>query len=229
MEEIKTDSHKGLKGSLKRATSWTLKKVLANFLSGLLIIFPAAATIFIIYKSFELMDGYLGKLVFMISGYEFPGIGILLTFISITLIGYIVSRIASGAIIDLIEKFLSRIPVVRTIYSSMKDFSEAFIGEKKKFTEPVLVKMSEAGILKLGFVTQKDLSQLKLTGHSAVYFPYSYSFLGSLSLVPNERLIPVDVNSAELMKFIITAGVTNLEEKDDQKQEKKTVSNNNDH
>jgi uncharacterized membrane protein len=221
MEELKTENKKGLKGSLNRATNWTLKKVLTNFLRGLLIIFPAAATIFILYKSFELMEGYLGKLVFMISGYEFPGIGILLTFITITIIGYLFSRIASGAIVDMIERFLSRIPVVRTIYSSMKEFSEAFIGEKKKFTEPVLVKIGESGIIKLGFVTQRDLTQLKLPGHSAVYFPYSYSFMGGLSLVPNDRLIPAEVNSADLMKFIITAGVTSIEEKEDHKQEKK--------
>jgi uncharacterized membrane protein len=111
----------------------------------------------------------------------------------------------------------------------MKDFSEAIIGEKRKFTEPVLVKMSDTGILKLGFVTQKDLSQLKLQDHSAVYFPYSYSFLGSLSLVPNDRLTPVEVGSAELMKFILTAGVTSLEEKIDHNHRKQAMSNNNDH
>lgn len=228
MEQIKTNNTAGSKGKIRKAINWTLRKVLANFLSGLLIIFPAAATIFIIYKSFTLMDDYLGNVVFRIFGYEFPGIGILITFLAITLIGYIVSRIASGAVIDLIEKLLNKIPVVRTIYSSMKDFGEAFIGEKKKFTEAVLVKMSDTGILKLGFVTQKDLSKLKLLGHSAVYFPYSYSFLGSLSLVPNERLIPVDVNSTELMKFIITAGVTSLEEKEDKKPELQTEIPNND-
>ena len=111
----------------------------------------------------------------------------------------------------------------------MKDFSEAIIGEKKKFSEPVLVKMGDSGILKLGFVTQKDLSQLKLHNHSAVYFPYSYSFMGSLSLVPNDRLIPAEINSTELMKFILSAGVTSLEEKEDHKHGKQSVSNNNDH
>lgn len=228
MEEIKTDQTVGLKRNLRKLVKWTLRKVLANFLSGLLVIFPAAATIFIIYKSFTLMDNYLGKVVYMIFGYEFPGIGTLMTFVTITLIGYIVSRIASGAVIDIIEKLLNKIPVVRTIYSSMKDFSEAFIGEKKKFTEPVLVKMSETGISKIGFVTQKDLSQLKIPGHSAVYFPYSYSFLGSLSIVPNDRLIHIDVNSTELMKFIISAGVTSLGEKEDVKSQKKAKSKNKD-
>jgi uncharacterized membrane protein len=217
MEELNTNKALGIKGNLGKAIKWILGKVLTNFLRGILIIFPTAATIFIIYQSFSIIDNYLGKVAFMIFGYEFPGIGILATFIAITLIGYLISKIASGAIISMIERFLNRIPLVRSIYSSMKDFSEAFIGEKKKFTEPVLVKMSETGILKLGFVTQKDLSKLKLEGYSAVYFPYAYSFLGSLSLIPNDRLIPVDVNSAELMKFIITAGVTNFDERPDKK------------
>jgi len=212
MEDLKDAQPTNSAGYGKRFANWALKKILANFFSGLLIIFPAAATIFIIWKSFTLMDNYLGEVVKKIFGYEFPGVGILLTFGSITLIGYLVSRFASGAVIAWIEKFLSRIPVVRTIYSSMKDFSEAFIGEKKKFTEPVLVRMNDKGILKIGFLTQKDLTQLKLTDHSAVYFPYSYSFMGALNIISNDRIIPVDVNSTELMKFIISAGVTNLEE-----------------
>lgn len=229
MEEFTSKSSSILKTNIKRASNWTIQKIFTNFLKGILLIFPTAATIYIIYASFSLIDDFLGKVVYKIFGYEFPGIGILLTFLTITLIGYFVSKLATTTIIDFLEKFLTKIPLVRTIYSSMKDFSEAFIGEKRKFTEPVLVKMSDTGILKLGFVTQKDLSQLKLQDHSAVYFPYSYSFLGSLSIVPNDKLKPVDVGSAELMKFILTAGVTSLEEKEVFKHGKHEVNNNNDH
>jgi uncharacterized membrane protein len=228
-ENISDHTSNGLKDKLRRAIYWVMRRIFANFLKGILLIFPTAATIFIIYKSFNVFDDFLGKVVFKIFGYEFPGTGILISFTIITLIGYIVSKIATTTIIDFIEKFLSKIPIVRTIYSSMKDFSEAIIGEKKKFSEPVLVKMGDSGIIKLGFVTQKDLSQLKLQNHSAVYFPYSYSFMGSLSIVPNDRLIPAEVNSTELMKFILSAGVTTLEEKDDHKHEKQSVRNNNDH
>ena len=228
-ENILNDESKGFKAKLRKGILWTIRKIFANFLKGILLIFPTAATIFIIYKTFNVFDDFLGKVVLKIFGYEFPGTGILFTFIIITLIGYFVSKIATTTIIDFIERFLSKIPIVRTIYSSMKDFSEAIIGEKKKFSEPVLVKMGDSGILKLGFVTQKDLSQLKLHNHSAVYFPYSYSFMGSLSLVPNDRLIPAEINSTELMKFILSAGVTSLEEKEDHKHGKQSVSNNNDH
>jgi uncharacterized membrane protein len=206
-----------------------MRKIFANFLKGILLIFPTAATVFIIYKSFTVFDDFLGQVVFKIFGYEFPGTGILITFIIITLIGYLVSKLATGTIVDFLEKFLSKIPIVRTIYSSMKDFSEAIIGEKKKFTEPVLVKMNDTGIMQLGFLTQKDLSQMNLKGHSAVYFPYSYSFMGSLTIVPNDRLVPVDIGSAEVMKFILTAGVTSLDEKDEIKHTKPAMSNNNDH
>lgn len=229
MEEDFSNKGVGFKTNLKGITYRTMRKIFANFLKGILLIFPTAATIYIIYKSFTFIDDFLGKVVFSIFGYEFPGIGILITFFTITLIGYLISKIATGTIIDFLEKFLTKIPLVRTIYSSMKDFSEAIIGEKRKFTEPVLVKMSDTGILKLGFVTQKDLSQLNLKNHSAVYFPYSYSFLGSLSLVPNDRLLPVDVGSTELLKFILTAGVTSLEKKEDHKQGKQSVSDHTDH
>jgi uncharacterized membrane protein len=229
MEEYLTNSEHGFKSNLKKGSYWIMRRIFSNFLKGILLIFPTAATLYIIYKSFTLTDDFLGRLVFRVSGYEFPGIGILITFFIITLIGYFISKIATGPIVDFVEKFLNKIPIVRTIYSSMKDFSEAIIGEKKKFNEPVLVKMKDSGIIKLGFVTQKDLSKLKLQNHSAVYFPYSYSFMGSLSIVPNDRLIPAEVNSTELMKFILSAGVTTLEEKEDHKYSKQSLSNNNDH
>jgi uncharacterized membrane protein len=88
---------------------------------------------------------------------------------------------------------------------------EAFVGKEKKFNQPVLVKVNlNSDLEKLGFVTQTDLSDLKIKDKVAVYFPHSYNFSGELFIVPKENITPLDVNSGELMKFIVSGGVTKV-------------------
>jgi uncharacterized membrane protein len=87
---------------------------------------------------------------------------------------------------------------------------EAFVGDKKKFNHPVIVEM-QPGIFKPGFITQDDLSSLNLPGLAAIYFPHSYAFSGNLFLVEKERVKPFDGNSTEVMKFIVSGGVTDLD------------------
>jgi uncharacterized membrane protein len=88
----------------------------------------------------------------------------------------------------------------------------AFVGKEKKFTEPVLVKMSkDSDLEKIGFVTQHDLSALGIeTGKVAVYMPFSYALSGSLFIVPVENIKPLNTNSTEIMKFVVSAGVTSV-------------------
>ena len=86
------------------------------------------------------------------------------------------------------------------------------MGEKKKFTEPVLVKIYEnSELMRIGFVTNRDLSKLGLDATKvAVYFPDSYNFAGMLFIVPAKNATPIDGASMDLMKFIITAGVAKM-------------------
>ncbi len=87
---------------------------------------------------------------------------------------------------------------------------EAFVGEKKKFTEPVMVEMTETGVMRIGFVVNRELEKVQVNGYVAVYFPISYSLAGNLYLVPLNRIKPVDGNSTQLMKFIVSGGLTDL-------------------
>ena len=86
----------------------------------------------------------------------------------------------------------------------------AIVGDEKKFTEPVLVKINDSGIKRIGFVTQKDLSKLTIEGHVAVYFPWSYTFTGNLYIVPIENITPINANPAEVMKFALSGGVSEI-------------------
>lgn len=170
------------------------------FLSGLLLVVPLALTGYFMYWVFTQLDG--------IFGLDKPGLGILLLFIAITIIGFLSSQILAKQLWQLLENLLTRAPLIKLIYTSIKDLLEAFVGEKKRFRYPVKVKMSEAGIYKIGFITQENLNQIALPNMVAVYFPHSYNFSGNLFLVDKQKIEPIQANSTEVMKFIVSGGVS---------------------
>ena len=111
----------------------------------------------------------------------------------------------------ILEKMLSKAPIIQVVYTSIRDFLSAFVGKEKKFTQPVLVKVNKISDLeKIGFLTATDLSELNLRDKVAVYFPHSYNFSGELFIVPRDQVIPLDIHPAEAMKFIVSGGVSNL-------------------
>jgi len=184
-----------------------MKKLLAYFLQGLLYTLPIAATIYVVVESIIFIDGIIPVKV--------PGLGIIILIITVSFIGFLGSTIIVKQIFGL-EKLLDRIPLIKIIYTSVKDLLSAFVGKKKRFTQPVLVKM-EGNVERLGFITQEDLTDLGIpTEKIGVYIPFSYAVTGNLIIVPKENVTPIDANSADIMKFIISGGVTELDEHDEE-------------
>ncbi len=187
-----------------------MNKLIRYFFQGLLLISPLAITIYALVVSFEFVDGLLLNQLYKITGINIPGLGLVLIVSLITLIGIIGSSILIKPILNSLDKIISQAPLVKIIYTSIKDFMSAFVGKDKKFTEPVLVKVNkDSDLEKMGFVTQRDLTSLGIEANKvAVYLPHSYNFSGNLFIVPAENVKPLNVNSAEVMKFIVSAGVT---------------------
>ncbi len=176
----------------------TSKKILNFFLQGLLLIAPITITIFVIYKLFEFFDNLLPLRI--------PGLGILIIFSSIAFIGFLGKLLIQNPISVYFNKWLEQVPLIKILYSSITDLLSAFVGQKKKFTEPVMVIMNkESNIRKLGFLTEKDLSSIGINeDFVAVYLPHSYNFSGNMFIVPAENVIPVNAPSADFMKFIVS-------------------------
>jgi uncharacterized membrane protein len=113
--------------------------------------------------------------------------------------------------LKLLEKGISRLPVVKLLYASIKDLMGAFVGDKKSFDKPVMVNlMPEQGIRVLGFVTCTRFDDPKLIGHVAVYLPQSYNFAGNLLVVPRDRVEAIDADGAQFMAFIVSGGVAEM-------------------
>ncbi|MBE7441668.1 MAG: DUF502 domain-containing protein [Flavobacteriales bacterium] len=184
-----------------------MKRILSYFLQGLLYTLPVFATVYVIIEAIIFVDGIIPVKV--------PGLGLLIILSSLTLIGFIGTRFITPNIIS-VDKYLDKVPLIKTVYTSVKDLLSAFVGKKKRFTEPVLVKM-EGNVERFGFVTQHDLTDLGISADKvAVYIPFSYALTGNLIVVPKTSVSPVDGNSADIMKFVISGGVTEIEENDEE-------------
>ena len=189
------------------------KKIFSWFIQGLIFTAPVVITVYIIVMLFNFIDCLLTDVISGMIGVRIPGLGLLVVLGMITLIGFLGSSILFRPLLAHLDKLISQAPLVKIIYTSIKDFLSAFVGKEKRFTEPVLVKVGKgADLEKMGFITQHDLSNLGITsGKVAVYLPHSYNFSGNLFIVPVENITPLHVSPAEVMKFIVTAGVTNID------------------
>ncbi len=189
------------KQKIKMSLRARLGKLINYFLRGLLIALPFTITFSIIRSIVITLDTYFDVGV--------PAVGFLIVIASLTVLGFIGSSLITKPLFSLLDDFLSKIPFVKIIYTSVKEFMEAFVGDKKKFNSPVLVEMT-AGLYKPGFITQNDLSNLGLNGFCAVYFPHSYAFSGNVFFVEKTKIKPFEGNPTDVMKFIVSGGVTEI-------------------
>jgi len=191
--------------------------LLKYFVQGLLLITPVTITIWAVFKLFAWVDDILKDYITKIIGFEIPGLGFVLLLFSITLIGLLGSTIFFTPVWAYFDRLLSKAPLIKLIYTGIKDLVSAFVGQKKRFTEPVLVRISSTTDMeKLGFITNKDLSIIGLSADKvAVYLPHSYAWSGNLVIVPAKHVRAIDASTADVMKFIISAGVTNIEDTDE--------------
>ncbi len=180
-----------------------MRKLLGYFLRGLVFLAPVALTVYVCYVAFTTIDGWLGISI--------PGVGFLVTIVLITLFGFLTSNLLTRGVLSLLDDALNRLPFVRLLYSSTKDLVGAFVGEKKRFDKPVLVQLHENSTGRvLGFVTHDSIDRLGLPGYVSVYLPFSYSVAGRVYLFPTRVVQVVAANSADVMAFVVSGGVTEV-------------------
>ena len=181
-----------------------MKKFINYFLQGLLYIVPITVTLYVVVWTFQKIDGILP--------FQFPGLGLIIIISLITIIGFLGSAVITSPINAFFQNLLKRAPLLKTIYSSVKDLMNTFVGNKKGFSEPVLVKVYEnSTIERIGFITNEDVESLNIAkGKVLVYMPHSYAISGQLFVVEKKNVSPIDKSSAEIMKLIVSGGVTEI-------------------
>ena len=182
---------------------------LKSFFKGLLIVGPIGATLYIIFVVFDTIDSLIPFDKF------FPflnrtGVGFVSLILFISAVGYFFNKFVFGKFIfESLDHFLEKTPGVKHIYSTTKDVMSSFVGDKKKFNVPVWVKTNEnPEIWRIGFLTQKDMSDVGLPEKVAVYLPHSYAISGWVIMTNSTYILPVEgMSAAEAMKFAVSGGV----------------------
>jgi uncharacterized membrane protein len=171
------------------------------FFKGLLFLTPIIVTLYVLYLIITGID--------QLFGVHIPGLGFLITIILVTVIGFLVSTFFARGIARRIDNMFSRMPFIKMIYSAIKDLVNAFVGEKKRFDKPVLVKLFRGSTVRaVGFVTRESLEGIDMMESMAVYIPQSYNFAGNVIVVPKDQVIPLKVESGKVMTFIVSGGVS---------------------
>jgi uncharacterized membrane protein len=180
-----------------------MRRLVGYFARGLVLLAPLGITLWVCWLVFTRVDGMLGLPI--------PGAGFVATIVLITVFGFLGSSLLTRSAVAALEAVMARLPFVRLLYGSTKDLLNAFVGEKRRFDKPVLVRIVADGSVRLvGFVTQESLAHLGLEAHVAVYCPHSYNFSGQLYVVAAHHVQPIDVASADAMAFVVSGGVSGV-------------------
>jgi len=212
--------------SPSKSTRFRFSKLLQYFLQGLLVIAPVAITIYAVYWVVSSIDSQIPiftsrdeKGVVHVKNY---GLGFLAVIVAIILTGYLSSFFFKNRLFNLFDSAMHKMPGIRFIYSTVKDFFEAFAGEKKKFNKPVLANIDDNDVWRVGFITKEEAAEFGFSDYVAVYIPMSYSIAGNVYLLPRNRVRPVtDVNATDAMKFAISGGVTSVDDDHDKRDPEK--------
>lgn len=189
-----------------------LSRLFSYFIRGLLFVAPLGFTFFILLSAFDFVDNIIRIRIPTEdpnTDLFIPGLGSAIIIGGTMLIGFVFSVLLPQTLQNIIENAISHLPLVRIFYFAFKDLISAFVGDKRKFNQGAIVLMNkDAQVYKIGFITQNDLSNLGVSDLVAVYFPHSYAFSGNLVLVPRENVKMLDLPSADIMKLIVSGGVS---------------------
>lgn len=186
----------------------TLRKIFRYFIQGLIILAPIGITLYAMYWLFERVDGILRPYV------NIPGLGFLLIIIFVILVGWISSNLLMGSFLNFFDHLMERTPGIKFIYTSTKDFFEAFAGDKRKFNKAVLANVFSEDVWIVGFLTDEEMEKFELGADKvAVYVPQAYNFAGQLYVLPRNKVRKINhITAGEAMKYAVTGGVVDLDE-----------------
>ena len=184
-----------------------LRTLVGYFLQGLVVVVPIGAIVVGLYVLFVKVDAWIN--VEPLLNRRVPGAGIVLTVLLVTAVGFLASNFATRWLFSAFEDVVARTPLLKLLYTSLKDLVGAFVGETKRFDRPVLVQLGATpDVSTIGFVTREGLREIGLAGHVAVYVPQAYNIGGNVVVVPKERIRALDADPGTVMSFVVSGGIT---------------------
>ena len=207
------------------------KKILSSvaqlFFQGVVVLAPIGVTIWVVVSLFNWVDNFLPNLLNFIFPLQFAevngqipkvtGLGFVVAITLVLFIGWLSSLFFVERLVSIFDKLLEKTPGIKIIYSSVKDFLEAFAGNKKKFDQPILVNVDATDVWRIGFITQNDSAHFGLENFVTVYVPHSYAISGITYIVSPTRIkkLPKGLGASEAMKYVVSGGVTTMDEQEE--------------
>lgn len=180
-----------------------MSRLIRYFAQGCLVLLPVVATVYVIYFVVTAVDSLLGLSI--------PGLGIAIALFLVTGVGFFVSNVVGRRLYGWFDQLMSRLPVAKLLYTSIRDLVQAFVGEERRFSRPVAVRLTPGSELKvLGFLSRTSVPALAHPDHVVVYVPQAYNIAGQVLLVPHDQVEVLDVASSELLAFVLSGGASGL-------------------
>ncbi len=192
-----------------------LRSINKNILTGLITLLPVVVTLYLLYWFVVTTESLLGDVIRTLVSEDLyrPGMGVVAGlmvafFVGLLMHSLIAQRLFSGG-----ERIIYRLPLIKSVYLSVRDLLDYFSSEKKKeFEQVVAVKFGETGMQAVGLVTQTDMNHMPADFSQKdsllVYFPMSYGIGGFVVLVPRSATRRLNMSMEDAMRFTLTAGVT---------------------
>lgn len=176
------------------------------FLRGILVLAPVLITFSFLVWLFRKLDGLVNPYV------NAPGAGLAAMILFVLLVGWVSSFFLVQRIFRVVDRILEHMPGVSFVYSSVRDFFEAFVGRKRRFTKAVLVNVFADEVWLVGFLTDETAGNFNLgEKYVSVYVPQAYNVAGQLYVVSRERVRPLEDHSPpDVMKYAVTGGAVEI-------------------
>jgi uncharacterized membrane protein len=188
-----------------------LRKHGAILFQGLAVIAPIIITVYVAARALWWLDATVRSGLEYIGSRPVPGVGIVFGVCVIYLIGLLARYWFFNVLLGLGEKVVERIPLVKTVYSSVRDLLQFLEGTKKGGVKPAALKSEDGNVSVLGLITQDAPGQFLPGGEGKVgiYVPFSYSLGGFTMYVPRGSVQELEgMSVADLLKLCLTAGVS---------------------
>jgi uncharacterized membrane protein len=184
-----------------------------RFLAGLLISIPAIITFIVIWWFFKFVDGLLEPFYYKMLGYHVPGLGFISTIVLIFIVGIISTNVFGRRIIESFEHIILKIPVLKGIYTAVKQLVDAFSPESKvsSFKHFVIVEYPRPSVYAYGFLTKECVMKTERDGMDiglkAVYIPTNLIYFGEIALFRDEHIFFTDISIEDGIKIILSGGI----------------------
>lgn len=187
------------------------------FITGLLVVVPLYLTVYVLTIIARFMDGVLTILPEPLQPerflpYHIPGVGILFTIGGIFIVGVLVTNFFGKKVLEIAERMMAKVPIVRPLYNSTKQLMETFFKkEDEGVRKVVLIEFPRAGVYSVGFLTSRVKGELRdktNDGHVSIFLPCTPNPTTGYYIVAHEKdVIYLDMKVEDAFKVIMTGGL----------------------